>query len=125
MSARQDKSLHDACGKGQLKKVREILEKGGDVVTMLESRVGFLGYTPLHEAACQGHDDILRLLLIYGGNVDAKANGNYTPLHIAASMDYVKCIKVCCFIVCKESFLICSFAVDYNTFIFLFETRFC
>lgn len=73
---------------------------------MLETRLGFLGYTPMHEAACQGYDDILRLLLIYGGNVNARANGNYTPLHIAASMNYVKCIEVhgyytICFSVCR------------------------
>ena len=95
MSTRQDKSLHDACGKGQLRKVREILQNNSDIANTLDLRLGFLGYTPLHEAACQGHADILQLLLIYGGNVDAKANGQYTPLHIAASMDYVKCIKVC------------------------------
>jgi ankyrin repeat protein len=95
MSTRQDKSLHDACAKGHLRKVREILQKNTDITSRLDQRIGFLGYTPLHEAACQGHDDILELLIIYGGNVDAMANGNYTPLHIAASMDYVKCIKVC------------------------------
>ena len=95
MSLKQDRSLHDACAKGQLRKVRNILENNTDIASRLNQRVGFLGYTPLHEAACQGHDDILNLLLIYGGNVDAIANGNYTPLHIAAAMDNVKCIKVC------------------------------
>lgn len=95
MSLNEDRSLHDACAKGHLRKVRNILESSTDIANRLDQRVGFLGYTPLHEAACQGHYDILNLLLIYGGNVDAIANGNYTPLHIAASMDYVKCIKVC------------------------------
>ena len=95
MSLRQDKSLHNACAKGQIRKVRTILENNTDIASRLDQRIGFLGYTPLHEAACQGRDDILQLLLIYGGNVDAIANGNYTPLHIAASMNYVKCIKVC------------------------------
>ena len=94
MPTRQDNELNNACSKGRLRRVREILEKGGDVVSMLETRLGFLGYTPMHEAACQGYDDILRLLLIYGGDVNARANGNYTPLHIAASMNYVKCIEV-------------------------------
>ena len=92
MSTRQDKSLHDACAKGHLRKVQEILQKDSDIVNRLDQHIGFLGYTPLHEAVCQ--DDILQLLLIYGGNVDVLANGN-SPLHITASMDYVKCIKVC------------------------------
>ena len=95
MSTRQDKSLHNACAKGKVSKVREILQSNREVASLLGLRLGFLGYTPLHEAACQGHYDVLQLLLIYGPDfVDVKANGNYTPLHIAASMDYVKCIKV-------------------------------
>jgi ankyrin repeat protein len=77
MSTRQDKSLHDACAKGHLRKVQEILQKDSDIVNRLDQHIGFLGYTPLHEAACQ--DVILQLLLIYGGNVDVLANGNYTP----------------------------------------------
>ena len=93
-STRDSKALHDACGLGKLHTVKEILMKGGDVVGLLESRFGFSGYTPLHTAACQGHHDILRLLLIYGGDVNTKANGNYTPLHISASMGYVKCVEV-------------------------------
>lgn len=94
MSKKLDKSLHDACAKGKLRKVREILQNNTDITSKLAERIGFSGYTPLHEAACQGHADILQLLLIYGGNVDVKANGNYTPLHIAASMNFVKCIEV-------------------------------
>ena len=39
-----------------------------------------------------GQTKVVRLLLLYGANANAKANGFYTPLHIAASMDNVDCV---------------------------------
>jgi hypothetical protein len=45
------------------------------------------GWTPLHYAAASGDDDIARLLLAHGAEVDAvspPASGKYTPLMMAA-----------------------------------------
>ena len=66
--------------------------QGIDDLNKLEERVGFLGYTPLHEATNGGQTSVVRLLLHYGANANAKANGFYTPLHIAASMDNTDCV---------------------------------
>ncbi|CAB4034910.1 ankyrin repeat domain-containing 17, partial [Paramuricea clavata] len=71
MSTRQDGSLHDACAKRHLHKVREILQKDSDIINRLNQRVGPLGDNPLHEAASRGHVDILQLLLNHGASVNA------------------------------------------------------
>ena len=84
--------LHNLCRQGNISAISQHLQGIGDV-QQLEERVGFLGYTPLHEATNQGHVAVVRLLLLYGCSPDAKANGLYTPLHMAASMDNVTCLE--------------------------------
>ena len=71
--------------------IRSYLQ-GIDDLNKLEERVGFLGYTPLHEATSRGQTSVVQLLLRYGANANAKAIGFYTPLHIAASMDNTDCV---------------------------------
>ena len=84
-------SLHTLCRNGNVKAIGSYL-KGIEDNNKLEERVGFFGYTPLHEATNAGQTNIVRLLLLYGANANAKANGFYTPLHIAASMDNTDCV---------------------------------
>jgi ankyrin repeat protein len=83
MSTRLDESLIDACGKGDLHKVHEILEKDSDIINKLNQRIGLL-YTPLHKSARWAHADILKLLLNHGASVNAVDKGGDTPLHKAA-----------------------------------------
>ncbi|XP_078352523.1 leucine-rich repeat serine/threonine-protein kinase 2-like isoform X1 [Oculina patagonica] len=83
--------LHNLCRQGNVSAIRPYLQGISDI-NKLEERVGFLGYTPLHEATNQGQTSVVRLLLLYGANANAKANGFYTPLHIAASMDNLDCV---------------------------------
>ena len=85
--------LHSLCRQGNVAAIREQLQTIADVSSNLEERVGFLGYTPLHEATNRGHVGVVRLLLLYEANASAKANGSYTPLHIAASMNNVECVR--------------------------------
>ena len=99
--------LHNLCRHGNVTAIRPFLQ--GIVDTrQLEERVGFLGYTPLHEATNRGQTNVVRLLLFYGADPNAKANGFYTPLHIAASMDNVSCVeellKHDADITCKDEF---------------------
>lgn len=83
--------LHNLCRQGNTSAIRPYLQGISDI-NKLEERVGFLGYTPLHEATNRGQTSVVRLLLLYGANANAKANGFYTPLHIAASMDNLDCV---------------------------------
>ena len=83
--------LHNLCRQGNIIGIWSYLQ-GIDDVNKLEERIGFLGFTPLHEATSQGHTRVVRLLLLYGANANARANGLYTPLHIAASMDNTDCL---------------------------------
>ena len=39
--------------------------------------------TPLHVAAVEGHNDIVKQLLAAGANPNANNNWGYTPLHLA------------------------------------------
>eukprot|EP00111_Clytia_hemisphaerica_P018945 TCONS_00056027-protein len=84
-------ALNNACQKGKLKKVKEILERNPTDVNV---NAGVFGFTPLHEATSSGRPDIIELLLEKGANVDSKSNGKYTPLHIAATIGDLKCIEV-------------------------------
>ncbi|CAB4005545.1 Hypothetical predicted protein [Paramuricea clavata] len=67
MSTKQDKSLMMHVRKGIFAKYEKSFKRTRISPTGWINVIGFLGYTPLHEAACQCHDDILQLLLIYVG----------------------------------------------------------
>ena len=38
------------------------------------------GFTPLHNAAHEGHKEVVELLILKGADVNAKDNGGNTPL---------------------------------------------
>lgn len=86
--------LHDLCSQGKLRQIKELLAKVPNATDWINEPAGVFGYTPLHEAISSKNADILRLLLTYGGQVDALSNGRYTPLHIAASIGDAECIRV-------------------------------
>ncbi len=43
------------------------------------------GWTPLHCAACSGHDEIAGMLIAHGADIGATGQRGETPLHVAAS----------------------------------------
>ena len=67
----EDQRFHRWCKEGKLNKVSEALNKGGDVDNLLKKRVGVYGYTPLHEAASYGHDEILKVSGKEGSSCDS------------------------------------------------------
>ena len=72
--------LHVAAREGDVTRVVLLLEKERNMIGALDA----LGWTPLHTAAFQGHDQIVRLLTLSGAKIDAKDNLSRTPLMFAA-----------------------------------------
>jgi len=75
--------LHKAARRGDLQRVKSLVEKGADVNTRDND-----GETPLHEAASEGYLEVARFLVERGADVNAKDNHGLTPLHAAASEGY-------------------------------------
>nr|XP_025878019.1 tankyrase-2 isoform X3 [Oryza sativa Japonica Group] len=73
---------------GNVQVLGYLLDHGGDPVKPEER-----GCTPLHNAAENGHDEAVRLLLSKGVHVDP-LNYRGAPLHLAASKDRVQAMKV-------------------------------
>jgi hypothetical protein len=69
--------IHDAARKGNLKKVKTLLEKNPELVSSKDSE----SHTPLHWAVHK--KDVVELLLAHGADVNAKAKNGITPLHMA------------------------------------------
>ena len=99
--------LHNLCSHGNIPAIKQFLRDVKDM-QQLEEQVGFLGYTPLHEAINQSQVAVVKLLLLHGADANAKANGFYTPLHMAASMDNLDCVELLlkhgADITCKDEF---------------------
>ena len=64
--------LHNLCSQGNVPAIKDFLKNVSDV-KQLEEQVGFLGYTPLHEAINQRHIAVVKLLLYHGADPNAKA----------------------------------------------------
>lgn len=52
------------------------------------------GWTPLHFATDQGHDNVVQLLIREGASVCSKDSNKRTPLHLAALGDRFSCAKL-------------------------------
>ena len=75
--------------------VELLLEAGGDVEIRNKSdNQGTEGGTPLHAAAFWARDEIAKLLIEHGANVDARGAGQSTPLHSAARMTNVRMARL-------------------------------
>lgn len=93
----QNSELLAASEKGNLKKVRDLLnkQKHGDLAADINAK-GLDDYTALHYAVSEGHEEIVDLLLLTGANINAHTIEQRTPLHIAASRGNMKLIKKLC-----------------------------
>jgi len=68
---------------GNVDGVKEWLRRGANVNAVTE-----YGWTPLYEAAENGHKAVAELLIAKGANVNAARENGSTPLHAAAGEGY-------------------------------------
>ena len=96
-----DGRLSRLCYDSKVKELKSFLD-GIDSKTLAEMLVRpikcvFL-HTPLHDAAVRGQSKVLDCLLERAKKTNADINCSYnngfTPLHLAASSGYEKCVKV-------------------------------
>lgn len=71
--------MHDAIGRKDIDAVARIIRASPDCVDVKNDR----GRTPLHVAAHTGQNDIVKLLISKGAEVNARSRWNYTPLIFA------------------------------------------
>jgi cytohesin len=76
----EDRALFAAADAGNIEAVKQHLAAGTDVNAKNILR---LGRTPLHQAAWDGHKEIVELLITNSANVDALDRYRETPLHAA------------------------------------------
>lgn len=81
------KSLLEAARKGDEAEVRDLLTKGASFTT------DWLGTSPLHLAAQNGHLDTALLLMRAGMSWDAKTKVNKTPLHLATQYGHINLVR--------------------------------
>lgn len=72
--------LHEAVGRGDLDGSTRIIRASPDCVDARNSR----GRTPLHVAADNGQNDIVKLLISKGADLNAQSHWHFTPLIFAA-----------------------------------------
>ena len=76
-------------GKGNIKEVEILLEKGADVNTKNDSGVPALGV-----ASLEGHTEIVSMLVEKGADVNAKDNDGWTALIEASSRGYIETVSL-------------------------------
>ena len=90
--AMSDWEFVELCRSGSAREVDEALQNGANVNAV--DKFGNLGWRALHWAACEGHADVIEVLLKHGANVNAKDNGGWTALHWAAKLGHADVVEV-------------------------------
>ena len=78
--------LHGACIEGDMLVVEVLIAVGCSV-----NCVGSTGRTPLMNAACKGHEEVVKKLILAGANVAMKDENGSTALHFAAIHNHIQC----------------------------------
>jgi hypothetical protein len=92
-----DELLFEACKKGQLKAVNELVDRV--LVFKLKPKANVNakdgdGFTPLYFAVRDGHRDVARKLIDKGANVDVKDKSGFTPLYYATRQGHREIVRL-------------------------------
>ena len=81
----QEKLLHHACHEGDVFVVDAFLASGCSVNCVYST-----GYTPLMVATKEGHEEVVKKLILAGANLGKQTASGDTALHLAASGDNIQ-----------------------------------
>jgi len=84
-----DMDFNEYCRRGDGKRVIQLLGQGVNV----NCRDEHYGWTPLHNAAREGYNDIMKVLIHKGADVNARDFMGQTPLHRAAQRGHKKAVN--------------------------------
>lgn len=84
-----DTPLHEACIKGDLKRVKSLISQGHEVNPRDNA-----GWIPLHEACNHGHYSIVEHLIENGADVCNRGLKGMTPLHDAATNGHFSIMRL-------------------------------
>ena len=85
-----EKAIHKAAYKGNLEKVKQIIEKHPTQINVQDS----LGKTPLYFASTHGYKEIVEFLLAYGADSELANFYNERPLTKAAEFGHYDIVKI-------------------------------
>ena len=83
-------SIHRSARQGEIEYIIQHIKAGTDVNEINNSN----GQIALHYAAIHNHNEIIKILIDSGSNIDARDNLDMTPLHLAALGGHKKIVKI-------------------------------
>jgi tetratricopeptide (TPR) repeat protein len=84
-----DTPLHEACIKGDLKRVKSLINQGHEINPRDNA-----GWIPLHEACNHGHYDVAQFLIEKGADVNCRGLRGMSPLHDAATNGHYEIMRL-------------------------------
>ena len=93
MDASQLSPLWAAVSNGHPGAVELLCQRGADISVQANTMKEHSKWTLLHEAANIGDETILKILLDYKADINAKTSTDFTPLNVALAMKHSKVVK--------------------------------